>query len=270
MAGDYRSFAGHSRLHCVFTLRGNMMLSTRLRRLILLATGWAANSAALADPAAATAAPPTFLEVANLAHYAAANAVMPAPRPGERRVVFMGDSITESWLDADPGYFAADGAIARIDRGISGQTSAQMLLRFQQDVIALHPTAVHILAGTNDVAANWGSMPLEATELDIASMAELARANGIRVMIGSVLPVRDFPWRPGLEPGPKIVALNDWLRDYCRRHGHVYIDYYSLVTDGALGMRPNLASDGVHPTPAGYAVMKGAADAAIRHLLGGT
>lgn len=244
------------------------MLSTRLRRFILVATGWAANSAALADPAAATSEPPTFLEVANLAHYAAANAALPAPRRGERRVVFMGDSITEAWGTADPGYFAANRAIVNIDRGISGQTSAQMLLRFQQDVVALHPAAVHILAGTNDVAANWGSMPLEVTELDIASMAELARANGIRVMIGSVLPARDFPWRPGLAPGSKIVALNDWLRDYCRTHGHVYIDYYPLVTDGELGMRADLASDGVHPTPAGYAVIERAADLAERDVLG--
>jgi lysophospholipase L1-like esterase len=245
------------------------MIATRSVALILGACAWAVTPAQFADAAAASESPPTFLEVANLAHYAAANAALPAPRPDERRVVFMGDSITEGWRTADPGYFAADRGVVRIDRGISGQTSAQMLLRFQQDVIALHPAAVHILAGTNDVAANWGQMPLEATELDIASMAELAHAHGIRVMIGSVLPVRDFPWRPGLAPGPSIVALNDWIRRYCRAHAHVYVDYYSLVGDGALGMRADLAKDGVHPTAAGYALMEPAVDAAIRKAFAG-
>ncbi len=239
------------------------------RMIGLMLSVCAAGASAHADPAPAAAAAPTFLEVANLARYAAANDALPPARPGERRVVFMGDSITEAWREADPGYFAEHGAIVHVDRGISGQTSPQMLLRFQQDVVALHPAAVHILAGTNDVAANWGSMPLEATELAIASMAELAHANGIRVLIGSVLPVRDFPWRPGLNPGPTIVTLDAWLRHYCRRHGFSYVDYYALVTDGALGMRADLASDGVHPTPAGYSIMEGATDAALRAVLAG-
>ncbi len=221
--------------------------------------------AAGAEPAAAP--PPTYLEVANLAHYTVANAALEPPKHHERRVVFMGDSITEGWRDADPDYFVPAGSLSLVDRGISGQTSPQMLLRFQQDVIALHPAAVHILAGTNDLAANWGAMPLDATERAIASMAELASANGIRVIIGSVLPVSDFPWRPGLNPGPAIVRLNEWLRAYCRGKGFTYIDYYAALTDGKLGMGPELAGDGVHPTPAGYRLMKPLADAAIERAL---
>ncbi|MGA2711289.1 MAG: GDSL-type esterase/lipase family protein [Steroidobacteraceae bacterium] len=229
---------------------------------------WFLAPAAVAEPALAAAPPPTFLEVANLAHYAEINAALPPPKPGEHRVVFIGDSITEGWRDADPQYFASAGSISRIDRGIGGQTSPQMLLRFQQDVIALHPYAVHILAGTNDVAGNWGAMPLEATERAIASMAELAHAHGIRVLIGSVLPAREFPWRPGLNPGPAVLSLNGWLRAYSGSKGFIYVDYYARLTDGELGMRPELAADGVHPTPAGYALMKTLTDAAIQRALG--
>lgn len=179
----------------------------------------------------------------------------------------MGDSITEGWRDADPAYFETAGRLSRIDRGISGQTTAQMLLRFEQDVVALHPAAVHILAGTNDIAANWGAMPLETTERMIASMAELAHDNGIRVIIGSVPPARTFPWRPGLEPGPTVVQLNAWLRAYCGGKGFTYVDYYAALTDGNLGMRPELAADGVHPTPAGYRIMRTLTDAAIDRAL---
>ncbi len=228
---------------------------------------WFLAPAAPAEPAVAAASPPTFFEVANLAHYAELNAALLPPKPGERRVVFIGDSITESWRDADPQYFASARSISRIDRGISGQTSPQMLLRFQQDVIALHPYAVHILAGTNDVAGNWGAMPLETTESAIASMAELAHAHGIRVIIGSVLPTSDFPWRRGLNPGPAVVSLNEWLRAYSRSKGFIYVDYYARLTDGKLGMRPELAADGVHPTPTGYALMKTLSDAAIQRAL---
>jgi lysophospholipase L1-like esterase len=231
----------------------------------VLVAGCLLASAVPAQPAAAP--PPTYLEVANLAHYGAANAALQAPKPRERRVVFMGDSITEGWRDADPGYFDTAGSIRRIDRGISGQTSAQMLLRFEQDVVALHPAAVHILAGTNDIAANWGAMPLESTERLIASMAELAQDNKIRVIIGSVPPARDFPWRPGLDPGPAIVTLNDWLRAYCRAKGFIYVDYYAALTDGDLGMRPELAMDGVHPTPEAYRIMRSLTDAAIERAL---
>ena len=245
--------------------------------LALLATGcWTLASPARAEPAAplqpappgsAPSPPPTFFEVANLAHYAQANAELAPPNPRERRVVFIGDSITEGWRDADPLFFLPTAAISRVDRGISGQTSPQMLLRFQQDVIALHPTAVHILAGTNDLAGNWGAMPIETTESMIASMAELARANGIRVIIGSVLPASEFPWRRGLNPGPAVVKLNEWLRAYCREQKLTYVDYYAALTDGKLGMPPDLASDGIHPTLAGYRIMKTLADPAIKRAL---
>lgn len=245
--------------------------------LVLLAIGgWILESPARAGQAVETQPaptglspppPPTFLEVANLAHYAQANAELEPLSPGERRVVFIGDSITEGWRDADPKYFLSTASISRVDRGISGQTSPQMLLRFQQDVIALRPIAVHILAGTNDLADNWGPIRIETTEGMIASMAELAKANGIRVIIGSVLPASDFPWRRGLNPGPAVVKLNQWLRDYCRTQKLTYVDYYAALTDGHLGMPPDLAADGIHPTPAGYQIMKTLADAAIKRSL---
>lgn len=212
----------------------------------------------------ALAQTPMAMEFAGLAHYAAANRSLPPPAPGERRVVFIGDSITQSWGDVERDYFARRD---RINRGISGQATAQMLLRFRQDVIGLKPAVVHILAGTNDLAGNVGPMDLEAIESNLASMAELARANGIVVVLGSVPPARDFPWRPGLEPGPKILALNDWLLAYARHHHCVYVDYYSAMTDGALGMRPALALDGVHPTAEGYRVMLPLAEAGIAAAL---
>ena len=142
-----------------------------------------------------------------------------------------------------------------------------MLLRFRQDVIELKPAVVHILAGINDVAQNAGPMDLEVIEGNLASMMELARANGIAVVLGSVLPASEIPWRRGLEPGPKILALNDWLAAYARSRDIVFVDYYSAMTDGALGMRAALATDGVHPTPAGYRVMLPLAEAGIAAAL---
>jgi lysophospholipase L1-like esterase len=211
---------------------------------------------------------PSAMEFADLAHYAAANRALAPPAAGERRIVFIGDSITQSWGDVARDYFARRD---RINRGISGQATPQMLLRFHQDVIALKPAAVHILAGTNDVAGNVGPMDLEAIENNLASMAELARANGIAVVLGSVLPASDFPWRRGLEPGPKILALNDWLAAYARQRDIVFVDYYAAMTDGALGMRAALATDGVHPSPEGYRVMLPLAEAGIAAALrGGT
>ncbi|MDE2135892.1 MAG: SGNH/GDSL hydrolase family protein [Gammaproteobacteria bacterium] len=212
----------------------------------------------------AAAQTPSAMEFAGLACYAQANRALPPPAAGEQRVVFIGDSITQSWGDVERDYFASPD---RINRGISGQATPQMLLRFRQDVIALKPAAVHILAGTNDLAGNVGPMDLEAIEGNLASMAELARANGIAVVLGSVLPASDYPWRPGLEPGPKILALNDWLAAYARRRGIVYVNYYSAMTDGALGMRPALALDGVHPTAEGYRLMRPLAEAGIAAAL---
>jgi lysophospholipase L1-like esterase len=202
-----------------------------------------------------------FDDLANLARYSSANATLPPPIPGERRVVFMGDSITDFWATVDPKFFArAD----FIDRGISGQTTMQMLLRFRQDVIALNPAVVHIMGGTNDIAGNTGPMELPAIEANIASMVDLARANGIQVVIGSVLPATHFSWRPGIDPGPKIVALNKWLRSYSQVRHLTYVDYYSALTDGALGMKSEFTSDGVHPSLQGYLIMDPLANAAIR------
>jgi lysophospholipase L1-like esterase len=172
----------------------------------------------------------------------------------------MGDSITEGWAYADPDFFAP----GRVDRGISGQTSPQMLLRFRQDVIALKPRVVHIMAGTNDIAGNTGPMSLDWTENVIRRMAEHARANGIRVVIGSVLPARAFGWKKEIRPAASIAQLNQWLRDYAKRRGFVYADYYSAMAESDGGLPALYSRDGVHPNKAGYAVMRPIAEAAIK------
>ena len=200
-----------------------------------------------------------------LAKYKEADLKLPAPAPGESRVVFMGDSITEGWnFDGPEGSFAGK---SYINRGISGQTSPQMLLRFRQDVIELQPKVVVILAGTNDIAGNTGPMTLEQTEDNLASMADLATANRIRVVLCSVLPAYDFPWRPGLEPAPRILALNTWIKAYAAEKGYVYVDYHSAMKDQRDGLPSSLSKDGVHPTPAGYAVMAPLVEAGIKSAL---
>lgn len=218
-------------------------------------------------PAAAPSAAEVKLHTdwPDLQHYRQANAALPAPAPGENRVVFYGNSITEGWAR----YFAAEfPGKPYIGRGISGQTTPQMLVRFRQDVVALQPKVVVILAGTNDIAGNTGPSTIEMIEDNFASMAEIAKANHIRVVLSSVLPVYDYPWRPGLQPAPKIIALNAWLKNYAASHGGVvYLDYYSALADGRGGMKSNLASDGVHPTEAGYQVMAPLAERAIGEAL---
>ena len=188
----------------------------------------------------------------NLQKYREANAKLPAPMKNEDRVVFLGNSITEGWATHFDSLFPGK---PYVGRGISGQTTPQMLVRFRQDVIALKPKVVVILAGTNDIAGNTGPSTLEMIEDNLASMAELAKANGIRVVLSSVLPVYDYPWKPGLEPAPKIIALNKWMKDYARKHGAVYLDYHSAMADARGGMRSELAHDGVHPNEAGYRIM---------------
>ena len=200
-----------------------------------------------------------------LARYQAANAELPAPAPNERRVVFMGNSITEAWAPLFAKQFPGK---PYIGRGISGQTTPQMLVRFRQDVVALKPAVVVILGGTNDIAGNTGPSTLEMIEDNLASMSEIARANGIRVVLASVLPVADYPWKRGLEPAEKIVALNAWIRDYAARTGAVYADFHSAMSDEHHGMKADLARDGVHPTEAGYAIMAPIAQAAIDKALG--
>ena len=201
---------------------------------------------------------------AGLQRYRPANAALPAPAAGEQRVVFMGNSITDGWARFFPTMFAGK---PYVGRGISGQTTTQMLVRFRQDVVALRPAVVVILAGTNDIAGNTGPSTLEMIEDNFASMTEIARANGIRVVLSSVLPAYDYPWKPGMEPAPKIVALNAWIRDYAASHGAVYLDYHSAMADGRQGLRADLSNDGVHPTEAGYRIMAPLAEQAIAEAL---
>lgn len=205
-----------------------------------------------------------LVDFGNLERFQQADAALGMPAAGEDRVVFMGDSITEGWkLDESfPGK-------PYINRGISGQTSPQMLVRFRQDVVDLKPKVVIILAGTNDVAGNTGPMTAEETESNVASMADLAAQNGIRVVLCSVLPAFDFPWHPGQEPAPKIALLNAWIRGYAAAKGYVYVDYYSAMKDGRGGLPATLSKDGVHPLPAGYAIMAPLAEAGIETALGG-
>ena len=189
----------------------------------------------------------------NLARYAGENSALPPLKPGEKRVVFMGNSITEGWKRADSAFFASTGYI---DRGISGQTTPQMLLRFRPDVIDLKPAVVVILAGINDIAQNTGPMTLEQTFGNLVSMTELARANKINVVLCSVLPAFDFPWRPGLQPAEKVMKLNAMLKDYAAKNNIVYVDYFSAMADERKGLQSALTYDGVHPTLAGYKVME--------------
>ena len=199
-----------------------------------------------------------------LARYRDENAALGPPRPGERRVVFMGNSITEGWARHFPKMFPGK---PYVGRGISGQTTPQMLVRFRQDVVALRPEVVVILAGTNDIAGNTGPATLESIEDNIASMAELASANGIRVVLASVLPAHDYPWKPGLEPAPKIGALNDWIQRYAASHDAIYLDYHAAMRDERGGLRRELSEDGVHPNEAGYRVMAPLAEQAIAEAL---
>jgi lysophospholipase L1-like esterase len=193
-----------------------------------------------------------------LARFKEENLKLPPPAPGEGRVVFMGDSITQGWhLDVSfPGK-------PYINRGISGQTTPQMVLRFHQDVISLKPKVVIILAGINDIAGNTGPMTVEQTEDNLAAMAEMATANHIKVVLCAVLPAFDFPWRPGQAPGPKEIALNDWIKSYAAANGHEFVDYYTPMKDDRGGLPATLSHDGVHPLPAGYAIMAPLAQAGI-------
>lgn len=201
---------------------------------------------------------------AGLSRYRAANDRIPPPVRGENRVVYIGDSITESWASYFPALFSGK---PYIGRGISGQTTPQILVRFRQDAVLLKPKVVVILAGTNDIAGNTGPSSLEMIEHNLASMAEIARANGIRVVVSSVLPAYDYPWKRGLDPAPKIVALNSWIRSYAEETGAVYLDYHSAMADARGGLRADLTRDGVHPNAAGYAVMAPLAEAAIAQAL---
>jgi lysophospholipase L1-like esterase len=204
-------------------------------------------------------------DFAQLAHYKEANLKVAPPASGENRVVFMGDSLTEGWHFQGPG--GVFWAKPYINRGISGQTTSQMVLRFHQDVIALEPKVVVILGGTNDIAGNTGPMTLEEIEANIAAMAEMAVENHIRVVLCSILPAYDFDWAAGLNPAPKIIAMNEWIKDYAAKHGHVIVDYHSAMKDERGGLPAKFSQDGVHPLPAGYEIMAPLVEAGIQKAL---
>lgn len=199
---------------------------------------------------------------AYLCYYHADNAALRhGPRPD---VVFIGDSITRNWITIDPAFFERG---IRADRGISAQTSAQMLLRFGPDGIALRPKVIHLMAGTNDIAANPGGLAIESFKANITAMADLAKANGIVLVIGAIPPADRLPWRPAMKPAEDIRALNSWLRDFAAGRGLVFIDYHAALAAPGGAAREGLTRDGVHPTAAGYAVMAALADPSLEEAV---
>lgn len=202
---------------------------------------------------------------ANLNRYKEENAkVSVLNAKDQSRVVFMGNSITEGWLNKRPDFFHSK---KYINRGISGQTTPQMLLRFRQDVIALKPALVVILAGINDIAENTGPYSAETTSGNIFSMCELAKQNGIKVIVCSVLPASDFQWKKGMEPAPKVIALNKIIKSYAEKNKLFYVDYYSAMVNDEMGLKAQLCTDGVHPNEAGYAVMEPILEKTIAKVL---
>jgi acyl-CoA thioesterase I len=201
-----------------------------------------------------------------LKRYREANAALASPAVNENRVVFLGDSITDYWKLAD--YFPGK---PYINRGVDGQTTPQMLVRFRQDVIDLHPKVLLVLAGTNDIAGVTGPANNEDIEANYASMAELARVQYIRVVFASLLPAHNYTPEAkesfALRPRERILALNSWLKDYCAENGLVYLDYFSALIDGQGMLRRDLSDDGLHPNSAGYKIMAPLADKAIAHAL---
>ena len=183
----------------------------------------------------------------------------------EDRVVFMGNSITEGWSTILPEFFKGK---SYINRGISGQTTPQMLIRFRPDVIDLNPKVVIILAGINDIAENTGPSSIEMIAHNIISMAELAMINDIKIILCSVLPVYDYTWKPGLNPVGKISALNEIIRDYAQNNGIMYLDYYSSMVDDQKGLTEDYTYDGVHPNKLGYTIMESLLKTAIDATLG--
>jgi len=208
----------------------------------------------------------TLQDWPNLARYRAENASLAPPAAGEKRVVFMGDSITDGWGRSRGKFFPGK---PYVNRGISGQTTPQMLIRFHPDVIALKPKAVVILAGTNDIAGNTGPMSLEDIEANLISMAELAKANSIKVVLASVMPVCDYIRnQTDHRPPDKIIALNNWIKDYVAKNKLVYLDYYSAMLDSKNMLKQELTYDGLHPNEAGYEVMGPLAERAIEKAIG--
>jgi lysophospholipase L1-like esterase len=214
---------------------------------------------AVAKPDACEAMRKKLEDWPQLGRYAEADAALPATEPG--RVVFYGDSITDAWTRNGGKFFPGK---PYLNRGISGQTTEQMVVRFRQDVINLHPQAVVILAGTNDIAGNTGPETPEMIEDNFRSMVDLARANHIRVVLASILPTTRYPWKPSAgNPAQEIRTLNDWLKDYAAAQDVTYLDYYSAMAGPDGGMKPGISIDGVHPNAAGYAIMEPLAEAAL-------
>jgi lysophospholipase L1-like esterase len=201
---------------------------------------------------------------ADLGRYAEANKQLKQKATAEKRVVFMGNSITEFWSVTDSAYFKGK---PYINRGISGQTTPQMLIRFRQDVIELNPDLVVILAGINDIAQNTGPTTIEAIFGNIVSMTELARSNNIQVVLSTVLPAKDFYWRPGLKPAEKITELNRLLNDYAQKNNIPCVDYYSAMVDKEKGLSVVLSDDGVHPNLAGYKLMEKLLEEKIKRII---
>lgn len=203
--------------------------------------------------------PPLLLtDWAWLGKYRADNAALIASG-AKVSTVFLGDSITEGWARNDEALFSN----GNVGRGISAQTTPQLLVRMHADVIALKPRVVHIMAGTNDIAHNTGPMTPEDTHNNVMAMCEIARANDIRIVLGAVPPATKYWWRPEVQPQAAAVALNDWLRGYAQEIGAVFADYAAALTDGDGKMKPEFAKDEVHPTAEGYAVMRPIAEEAI-------
>ena len=207
----------------------------------------------------------TLLDWPNLNRYRADNAQVAAPAAGEERVVFMGDSITDGWGRRYGKFFPGK---PYINRGISGQTTPQMLLRFRADVIALEPKAVVILAGTNDISANTGPSTLEMIEDNLASMTELAQTHGIKVILSAVMPTCDYIQNQSdRRPNAKIVELNSWMKSYAATHRAVYLDYFTPMLDDKGALKKELTYDGLHPNDAGYEAIMPLAQKAIDDVL---
>jgi lysophospholipase L1-like esterase len=238
----------------------------RIRFFTTLLTGVVASLFALSSASSAQSSPvdartqQLLTDWPQLARYHEANASL---APEANRVVFFGDSITDAW----PLQVSFPGK-RYVNRGISGQTTPQMLVRFRPDVVALKPRAVVILAGTNDVAGNTGPETLEQIEDNLASMCDLARSNGIAVVLSSVLPTARYPWKPEVQPAPKIAALNSWIKTYATAHRFVYLDYFDAMALPDGSMRAGLSvGDGVHPNAEGYRIMAPLAERAILEAL---
>jgi lysophospholipase L1-like esterase len=176
----------------------------------------------------------------------------------------MGNSITEFWQYSDPEFFKNK---PYVDRAISGQTSPQNLLRFRQDVINLKPTVVVLMIGINDIAENTGTYNEDNTMNHIAAMAEMARGNGVRMVLSSVMPAFDFPWRPGMGPAQKVISLNKRIKAYADKQGLEYVDYHSAMADERQGLPQKYSEDGVHPNLAGYKIMEPLVEKAIAGAL---